>query len=279
MTDIMRIPPEKLGEGSSIKVRVLPTPEDLYYDFALTLARKIQANNAVAQRTTVILPVGPTGQYPRLARIIHDEQIDCRKLVTFNMDEYCLDNGSAIAPDHAMSFEGFMERQFFSLIPEELRPDPCQRFYPDPQAPERIGEEMDAYGGVDLCFGGIGINGHIAFNEAPEPGDDISDEAFRDLPTRVLDITRETRVINAVFGTGGNLDAIPSKCVTLGMRELLASRQCRFYCDWHWQRAVVRKAVHGPVGATFPGSFLQTHPDATIVVADCAAALPGSAPE
>ena len=279
MTDIMKIPPEKLGEGSSVKVEILPTPEDLYYDFALTLARKIRENNDAGRCTTVILPVGPTGQYVRFARLVAAERIDCRELVTFNMDEYCREDGSAIPPEDPMSFEGFMEREFFALLPEELRPAPSKRSFPDPKAPEEIGEAIAAHGGADICFGGIGINGHIAFNEAPEPGDSISDEEFRALPTRVLRISRETRVINSVFGAGGDLSAVPPKCITLGMRELLAARQCRFYCDWQWQRAMVRKAAHGPIGAAFPASFLQTHPDATIIAAARAAALPDVAPE
>ena len=132
---------------------------------------------------------------------------------------------------------------------------------------------IDERGGVDVCFGGIGINGHIAFNEPPEPGESMSVEEFAGLPTRALSLSRETRTINSVT-VGGEMAVIPGRAVTVGMKEILASRRLRFYCNRPWQRAVVRRVLHGPLTAACPASFLRTHADAELAVADYVAELP-----
>src|SRR5205823_14874642 len=118
-----------------------------------------------------------------------------------------------------------------------------------------------------------GINGHIAFNEPPQPGEACSAEAFAERPTRVLDVAPETRAINAVT-VGGELSVVPRRCVTVGMREILASRQLRFYCNRPWQPGVVRRALHGPLTPACPASYLRTHPDAVLTVTEQVAAKP-----
>jgi glucosamine-6-phosphate deaminase len=128
-------------------------------------------------------------------------------------------------------------------------------------------------GGVDACFGGIGINGHVAFNEPPEPGEEFTPEQFAALPTRVLPLARETRTINAVT-VGGEISIIPRRAVTVGMKEILASRSLRLYCNRPWQSAVVRRALHGPLTPACPASLLRRHPDARLTVADYVAARP-----
>jgi glucosamine-6-phosphate deaminase len=132
---------------------------------------------------------------------------------------------------------------------------------------------IDRRGGVDACFGGIGINGHVAFNEPPEPEEGISDHQFVVLPTRVLNLTRETRTINSVT-VGGEITIIPKRAITIGMKEILMSRRLRFYCNRVWQSAVVRRVLHGPITAKCPASFIRTHPDASLTIADYVADLP-----
>ena len=78
---------------------------------------------------------------------------------------------------------------------------------------------IEELGGVDIAFGGIGITGHLAFNE-PQP--ELTAEQFAQLPTRVLDIHPETRATNCVGDLGGALEDMPRKCVTIGMKEILS---------------------------------------------------------
>ena len=128
--------------------------------------------------------------------------------------------------------------------------------------------------GCDVCFGGIGITGHVAFNDPPEPGEAMSLEAFKELPTRVVRLSRETRLINSITTSRGNIDRIPEFAVTVGMREILESRKVRIYMNRTWQAAIVRKILHGPVTPSVPASLLQEHPDVRFTIAAYVAELP-----
>ena len=143
----------------------------------------------------------------------------------------------------------------------------------DPREPAAIGRLIAARGGVDACFGGIGINGHVAFNEPPEPEECATLDEFAARPTRILGLARETRTINAVT-VGGDIDVVPRRCITVGMKEILAARKLRFYCNRPWQSGVVRRALHGPVTPACPASLLRLHPDAVVSVAEYVAARP-----
>src|SRR5439155_3028028 len=100
-----------------------------------------------------------------------------------------------------------------------------------------------------------------------------SNEAFAALPTRCLDLTRETRTINANT-VGGEISIIPHRAITVGMKECLSAKRMRFYCNRPWQSAVVRRVLHGPITPSCPASFLRTHSDAMISMADYVAAVP-----
>lgn len=276
--DIMTIPAEKLGDGSSIKVEILPTAEDIANDFARVMANKVRENNAAGRKTCFILPVGPVRQYSRFARLCNVEGISCRGLVTVNMDEYLDADRKALTAEHPMSFKGFMLRELYENLDPPLRPLPENMVYPDPDDLAAVARKIAEVGGVDIAFGGIGITGHIAFNERPEPGERPDPEEFAQSTTRVMAVARETVVVNCIFN-GGDLESVPRWCVTIGMKEILEAREIHFYLDWSWQAAVIRRAVHGPATPHFPASFLQRHPNCTITISEEVAALPGAAPK
>jgi glucosamine-6-phosphate deaminase len=229
--------------------------------------------NGGSRGATLIVPVGPVDQFPLLARKINERRIDCRNSVLINMDEYLTDDDLWVPLEHPLSFRGYMQRAFYDLIDPQLAPPLAHRVFPDPRDPAAIGRLIDQRGGVDACFGGIGINGHVAFNEPPEPGEELSLEQFAALPTRVLSLARETRTINAVT-VGGEIAVIPRRAVTVGMREILASRRLCFYCNRPWQSAVIRRALHGPLSPACPASLLRNHTNASLTVADYVAAQP-----
>src|SRR4029079_5983479 len=223
---------------------------------------------------TLIVPVGPVDQFPILAELINQQAIDCHDVVLINMDEYLDDDdGQWVSIGHPLSFRGFMNRKFYDLLHPALAPRMENRVFPDPRDLEAVGRLIANRGGIDACFGGIGINGHIAFNEPPEPGESCTVEAFAARPTRVLDLARETRTINSVT-VGGDIGVIPRRAVTVGMKEILAAKKLRFYCNRPWQRGVVRRVLHGPITAACPASLLRTHPDAELTIADYVAEPP-----
>jgi glucosamine-6-phosphate deaminase len=271
--DYLRVSATELGNGQPVKVRVLSDAHSLSQNLAEVMLSEIREGERSGRGSTLIVPVGPVDQFPILARLINEQKLSCRNTVFINMDEYLTDEDKWISCKHPLSFRGYMERAFYELLEPALAPPPEHRVFPDPANPAAIEKLISSRGGVDACFGGIGINGHIAFNEPPEPGVQMSVEAFANLPTRILALSRETRTINSVT-VGGEINIIPNRAITIGMKEILASRRLRFYCNRHWQSAVIRRALHGPLTAACPASYLRTHPDACVTIADYVAAPP-----
>ena len=273
MPDYLSVPPERLGEGGPVRVEVCGGKSDVARRMAEAILGEIVEAGERGRAATLILPVGPVDQYPLLAAMINERRIDCREVVIVNMDEYLDEGDRWLDPAHPLSFRGYMDRKFFDLVDPELAPRPENRVFPRPDAPEEVGRLIEECGGVDACFGGIGINCHMAFNEPPEPGEIIEDERFAALPTRVLNLSRETKTVNSIT-VGGDVTLIPRRCVTVGMKEILESRRLRFFLNRPWQSAVVRRVLHGPITAACPASFLRTHGDAALTIAEYVAALP-----
>lgn len=285
----LTIPAAELGKDTTVQVRVLSDLVSIAQDFARTLLAEIRAVQAAGRGGTFIVPVGPVDQFPILARMVNEARLSLRDVVFINMDEYLTDDDAWVPASHPLSFRGYMERAFYGLLDPALAPPPEHRVFPDPHDCGAVQRLIDARGGVDVTFGGIGINGHIAFNEPPEGNTECGTrnaessqklltssptvEEFAALPTRVLSLSRETRTINSVT-VGGGIEVVPRRCVTVGMKEILASRKLRFYCNRPWQSAVVRRVLHGPIASACPASLLRLHPDATLTVADYVAQLP-----
>jgi glucosamine-6-phosphate deaminase len=269
----LSVPPDQLGEGTNVRVRVVADPAELARAMARDMAAVIRQAALAGKPATLIVPVGPVDQFPVLARLVNSERLSLADVMFINMDEYLDDSSQWVDADHPLSFRGYMQRAFYDLIEPELAPKLENRVFPDPADLRAIGEGISARGGVDACFGGIGINGHMAFNEPPHPGEKMSPERFAALPTRILPLACETRTINSVT-VGGELSVIPRMAITVGMREILAARRLCFYGNRPWQSAVVRRVLHGPVTPDCPASLMRTHADALLTITETVAALP-----
>lgn len=271
MGSYFQISQQDLGREAKIPLFKLGDSGEVFYEMALEMVTTIQQNNAVGKRTVFICPVGPVGQYPIFVRLVNRDRIDLKNCWFINMDEYLNDDETYIDSQSPLSFHGFMDRTVYTQIDPQLVMPPEQRVFPDPKDPDRIGRLIEELGGVDIAFGGIGINGHLAFNEAQ---DELTVEQFAKLPTRVLTISRETRTANAIGDLNGAIDAMPRKCITIGMREILGARKVRLGVFRAWHRSVVRQAAYGEVSAHFPATLLQNHADARIYLNANAAQQP-----
>ncbi len=269
----LRVPEADLGKGTSVTVEVVKGMDEIAASMAAEMMTVVDAAQAQGRCATMIIPVGPVDQFPVLAEMINQGGKDWRQVVLINMDEYLTEDEQWIPVDHPLSFRGYMKRQFYDLIDPELAPLEENRVFPDPGDLVGIENLIESRGGLDACFGGIGINGHMAFNEPPEPGELCSVEEFAARPTRNLNLSRETITINSVT-VGGGLSVIPRRAITVGMKEILAANKLRFYCNRLWQSAVVRRVLHDSVSAACPASLMQNHPDARLTVAEYVAALP-----
>ena len=270
------MPKEQIKKNSPLPVEILPDNDSLIARFADDLLREyLSAKAAGRERAVFILPVGPVGQYELLADRCNRERISLRDLVIINMDEYLTPDGSDFIPmNDPLSFRRHMEDHFYKRLNSQLAPSPEHRIFPDPRNLSFVSSVLERHGGCDVCFGGIGITGHVAFNDPPEPGENMTLEEFKSLSTRVVRLSRETRLINSITTCRGNIDRIPAWAVSVGMKEILESRKVRSYLNRTWQSAIVRKILHGPVTPAVPGSLLQSHPDVRFVLADYVADLP-----
>jgi len=232
----------------------LQVVDDLPQHFARSIADEIKAGNATGKPTRLILPVGPTKQYPLLADIIRDEQISLQNCYLFFMDEYADDQGTALAADHPLSFKGHMQQLLFSHLPENLALPAEQVVFPDENNISTLAEQMAGVGGIDTCYGGIGIHGHVAFNE-PAPG-------VKESGPRLVQLNDFTITINAVREpVGGNLEGFFHQAYTIGMKQIRQARRIRLYRrsdgPYDWARTVLRLAVLGQPGDDYPVTHLQ----------------------
>ena len=190
------------------------------------------------------------------------------------MDEYLTDDGQYIDKENPLSFRGGMDRIFYNLIDEELNVLPENRLFPEPGNEGKVIEIINKYGKLDMMWGGVGINGHFAFNEPPEDDEVCSNEEFAQRPTRILKISRETKTINCFMNCGGDLDGIPKLCITVGMKEAFMAKKVRMCMPRDWNAGALRKILHGEVTAKVPCSLFQNHPDAKLYAAEVALTSP-----
>ena len=274
MQDYRMIPPEKLGEGSNIKLDLCETEVDLYWKMALEVVELIQENNRAGEPTVMIVPYGPLGPYARFVYLVNQYRVSLKNCWFINMDEYLDEKLQYLPKTDPLSFRGGMDRVFYDLVDPELNVPENQRIFPKPGNEGEIWELIRRFGKLDMCWGGVGITGHIAFNEPPEPGESCTDEEFLARPTRVLRLARETKTINAFMNSGSDLDAIPDHCITVGMKEIFFARKVRMCMPRDWNAAMLRKALHGSVSCHVPVSLFQNHPDAKIYAIRLAAETP-----
>lgn len=259
MQDYYRISFENLGKDSKIPIKKLKETEEVFYEIAMEMIRAIKKSAAQNKECVMIIPVGPIGQYPIFTRLVNEQKISLEHVWFINMDEYLTANKKWLPKEDKLSFRGYMEREVYEKIEQELLMPENQRIFPDPCDPAKIPELLEKKD-VDLCIGGLGINGHVAFNE-PE---NISIEDFKKQKTRIVEISPETRVVNSIGNLNGAVEAMPGFAVTIGFNEIFNAKKIRLYVFRPWHSAVIRRASYGEISSAFPVSILQTHQDTWI---------------
>jgi glucosamine-6-phosphate deaminase len=205
------------------------------------------------------LPTGrtPLALYRRLAA--RSNEADWTRVRTFNLDEFVGLGGNLPG-----SYRVFMEEALFAHV--DIPPD--RRGFLDGLAPDlewecrRYEAAITAAGGIDLLVLGIGLNGHIGFNE---PGDSLAARTHR------ATLEPETRAANAWL-FGDDPSSVPADALTMGMATILQSRAIALVATGSGKAEIVRRAFEGPVTTWLPASFLQLHPRVSVWLdADAAA--------
>ncbi len=258
--------PEEYAKNAKIPLRIMKTEDAMYDEMARLMADTIKNNGD--DKTVIICPVGPVMQYPKFAEIINKERISLKNSWFINMDEYLTDKDETIDYDSPLSFHATMDRLLYSKIDPELIMPESQRLFPEPGKEAEIDALIEKLGKVDICLTGVGVNGHIAFNEPPAFDENVSDEDYKNIGTRCFDIARETIVNNGVHKLRGALDIFPKRCITLGMKQLLKAKVLKvyLYCDWQW--GIARKIALEEESCFMPASFLQSHPNSEMVITE-----------
>ena len=266
------LPPEELSQRSGIALNIVDDTEKLYEEIAKAMIDTILKANG--QKVTMILPVGPIGQYPVFARMVKEQNIDCRNLWTFNMDEFLDRNGRTIPQTHPLSFKGIMMESFFNQIPADLRMPIEQMFFPRHDYMDEMDRMFDEHApeGVDLCLAGVGPEGHVAFNENPNFRHvEVSMAEFLADRTRLVMVNTSTVDMDALVAGSGDRSSIPPFAVTIGPHDILRAKQVSiiFYAGKH-QRHPLRETLFRTPTVGFPGTLLKLkkQPDGSVVAND-----------
>ena len=257
--EVQRIPAEELRDHTDIPIEIMPSHPALYDAIAEIMVRTVTSRRG--GKATMILPVGPTGQYPLFAKKIRERNIDCRNLVTFNMDEFLDRTGRTIGEDHPLSFRAEMMKNLFDLMPPELKMPREQMFFPRHDNMDFIDRMFDEHApdGVDLCLAGVGPEGHFAFNENPNTGHiDITEEEFLADRTHLVQVRSSTVDMDALVAGCGDRSAVPPFAVSIGPRDVLLSRRMEVVLfAGKFQRTAFRETLFRKPTMAFPGSYLK----------------------
>jgi glucosamine-6-phosphate deaminase len=241
---------------------------------AFSLYREIEENNARGRTTTVILPVGPVFQYRRFVWLVKERPLDLTALTCFFMDEYLDERGDLIGENDPLSFRGFIRKELTDALPREACLAPERVHFPDPRDLDGFDRRYKELGGADTCYAGIGLTGHLAFNEPPSGETRMSADEFRRLPSRVVDLAPESVAINSNTALRGAMDLVPKRAVTIGFRQILMAKRLRIFCNRPWQSAVIRRALFEEPSPRFPVTLVRSHPDLKFTVTEDVARKP-----
>ncbi len=273
--DCYAVSRKQFEERCPFPLQIVPDTSVVNKVAARKVVDLLTENNRAGRETSLIFPVGPL-QYEPLADLCNRERVDLRRLSIYMMDEYLQPDGRMpVAPTHPLSFKRFMTAGFTGRLDPGLGFADDRLVIPMPHNLEAVSRRILGMGGVDLCFAGIGISGHLAFNDPPEPHEKEKGlDWVRNCATRIVTISRESCTQMACGGTHGNWAIIPKLACTLGMKELLASKRICLIGMRAWHAGTVRRALFGPVSADCPGSLLQEHPNVEVLMTELAAKPP-----
>lgn len=219
------------------------------------VAERINAKAAVSSKPFVLgLPTGstPLGMYAELIKLNKAGKVSFANVITFNMDEYV-----GLPEEHPESYHSFMWNNFFSHIDiKRENVNILNGNAADLQA------ECDDYerriaeaGGIDLFIGGVGEDGHLAFNE---PFSSL------DSRTRVKTLTEDTIIVNSRF-FGGDVTKVPKLALTVGVGTVCSANEVMVMALGHKKARAVQQCVEGALSHAWTITALQTHPKGVLV--------------
>lgn len=244
-----------------MRVIIRDTEKEAALWVADRIANAIKAKAKVSDKPFVLgLPTGstPLKVYAELVRKNKAGELSFKNVITFNMDEYV-----GLPVEHPESYHSFMYNNLFNHIdiPRE------NIHILDGNAPDLAAEcasyeeKIAATGGFDLFLGGIGEDGHIAFNEPFSP---------LQSRTRVVTLTDDTIRVNSRF-FGGDVNLVPKQAMSVGVATVLGAKEVVIMAFGPKKARAIGEAIEGPITHKNTVSALQNHPDGIVVMDEDAA--------
>ena len=205
------------------------------------------------------LPTGstPIPVYERLVKAYQNNEISFKNVVTFNMDEYL-----GLSPEHDQSYHYFMDQNLFNHI--DIPKEQIHILNGLAQNPEQecatYEEKIKSFGGIDIQLGGIGENGHLAFNE---PGTSF------DTVTHVQQLTKNTIEVNSRFFEKES--DVPKKALTIGLKTIFDAKEVIILATGDKKADAIFNSTRGPISPDCPASMMQTHAHGVFAVDESAA--------
>lgn len=198
----------------------------------------------------------PIGLYAQLVKLHKEGVISFKDVKIFNLDEYV-----GLDELHEQSYHYFMKDKLFNHVDIDIN----NTYIPDgmdTSRAEAYDDAIKAAGGIDLQLLGIGLDGHIGFDEPGTPIDSI---------TRVVELNESTRKANARFFK--SLDEVPTHAVSMGIKTIMNARSILMMVIGKHKAEIAKAFIEGPVTEDVPASILQLHPDVTVYLDTEAASL------
>ena len=229
---------------------------DTYEKLSRQAANIISAQVILKPDSVLGLATGssPLGTYKQLIEWYEKGDIDFSKVTSVNLDEYVDLDGT-----NDQSYRYFMNKNFF----EHINIDISNTFVPNGCAVDLAGEgkrydeHIAELGGIDLQLLGIGLDGHIGFNEP---------DKYFVKTTHVVDLHESTIKANSRFFA--NIDEVPKRAITMGMVSIMQAKKILLIASGKEKRDILEKAFYGPITPEIPASILQLHPDITVIYSE-----------
>lgn len=223
-------------------------------EFARLAADIVTRQLGARPDSTLALPTGatPLPLYAELARRCADGVLSFSQVHSFNLDEYV-----GLDPEHSASYHAYMLEHFFSKVDIDM----ARVQLPNGLAGDLVAEcaryerAVAAAGGLDLAVVGLGVNGHLGFNEPGTPFD---------VRTHVTSLAPETIDHNVRYF--GDRARVPRQAITMGIATILEARRVLVIATGASKAAAMRDAFERPMSADVPASVLQAHPHVTVVL-------------
>lgn len=262
---ILALEPDEVIKEAKGQLVVFDTLDEVYDYLAEEMVQEFEKAAKGDRVVSFIMPVGPTQPYRLMAEKINYRQISLKNVRFFFMDEYVDDEKDRLIPkSNPLSFRGQIGPLLFDRIRPDLLMPKSQVIFPTPENVKDLPKMIKDAGGIEVCYGGIGIHGHVAFNE-PGPGVAKSNP-------RILDINDFTRTIDATRhpGVGGNLENFPRRAITMGMKQCIEARKILVMTRnetpfLNWANTIVRIAALGRPGDDYPVTHMRHHKNLRIV--------------